>query len=610
VSGFVGIVHFDGAPADPQLLWNLTKSLSFRGPDAQEIWCDGPVGLGHALLQIPSGAPPEKQPASLDGRLWITADARIDGRAELIAKLKGKCRTSDAISLFTPDAELILNAYDVWGEACVEHLLGDFTFAIWDARKQRLFCARDQMGVKQLYYANVGSCTVFSNTLNCIRLHPSVSNRLNDLAIADFLLFDMNQDPSTTSFADIRKLPPAHTLLCERGTSSAQRYWELPLAAPIHFSRDEECVERFRELLDDAVADRVRGGNAGIMMSGGLDSPIVAASAQLVLARSGNAAGVRAYTEVFDSLLPHEERRYATLAANALKIPIEYLVSDHRRIFERAEEPGYRLPLPMHLAWPDTTTDQLRQIAATSNIALTGFGADPAFSARITVHLRQLIEKGRVDRALVDAGRYLTRPGRFSRLYLRTRWQRLFPPETFAAPFPEWLNPDLEKNLSLRDRWAALNDTKIPNKSVRPEAYDLTASPGWASLFEALDSSVTQALVELRHPFFDLRLLNFLLALPALPWCCDKELLREAARGSLPDVVRLRRKSPMPAEPLNALLQRPESAWVDGFKPIEELETYVSRQKVPPVYLERGTWAAWAHLRPLSLNFWLRLRDF
>jgi asparagine synthase (glutamine-hydrolysing) len=611
MSGFAGIVHFDGAPVDARLLRNLTESLSFRGPDAREIWCEGPVGLGHAMLQIPRGAPLEKQPTSLAGRLWIVADARIDARDELIAKLRGKSRAAAApLSLSTPDAELILHAYDVWNEACVEHLLGDFTFAIWDARRQRLFCARDQMGVKQLYYAKISSGIVFSNTLNCIRLHPGVSTRLNDLAIADFLLFDSNQDPSTTSFADIHQLLPAHTLICERGSWSVRRYWKLPGAEPISLARDQEYVERFRELLDAAVADRVRGTSAGVMMSGGLDSTVVAASARGILARGGNGSSVRAYTEVFDSLVPNQERHFATLAANAMHIPIEYLVSDHRKIFERGDEPGYRLPLPIQLAWPDTSIDQLLQISATSRIALTGFGADPAFCARITIHFRQLLKSWRIARAMADAGQYLARPGRLSRLYLRTRWQRLFPPKTFAAPYPEWLNPDLEKELSLPDRWATFQDARIPNESIRPEAYEATASPVWSYVFETFDTSVTRVPVEVRHPFFDLRVLNFLLALPRLPWCCDKELLRQAARGFLPDAVRFRRKSPMAAEPLNAILCKSESAWVDDFHPVAELERYVSRKKIPAVHRERDIWAAWIHLRPLSLNFWLRMRDF
>jgi len=127
----------------------------------------------------------------------------------------------------------------------------------------------------------------------------------------------------------------------------------------------------------------------------------------------------------------------------------------------------------------------------------------------------------------------------------------------------------------------------------------------WPNLFEAYDAGFSGVSVDVRHPIFDLRLVNFLLALPRLPWCSDKELLREAARGILPDSVRLRRKSPMVADPFIALLNRPESAWVDEFEPLPELERYVVRKRVPAT-LCGDSQAAWANLRPLSLNFWLR----
>jgi asparagine synthase (glutamine-hydrolysing) len=606
MSGFVGILNLDGAPVDRALLESMTQALAFRGPDAQGVWCDGPVGLGHALLQITSGTPLEKQPAQFDGRLWIIADARIDARAELIDKLKAKSPTADSLSLSSPDAELILHAYDTWDEACVEHLIGDFSFAIWDARERRLFCARDQFGVKPFYYTHVGARMVFSNTLNCIRRHPSVSNRLNDLAIADFLLFDMNQDLSTTSFADIRRLPPAHTLVCEQGSLSVRRYWELSVTTPIHYARDAEYVEHFRELFDGAVADRLRTESAGVLMSGGLDSPIVAASAQRGLARNGNHVNLRAYTEVFDSLIPHEERYYATLVADALKIPIEYIVNDHYRIFQHADQPEYQSPEPTHSAWPNFITDQLRGFAAGSRVGLTGFGGDPTLCGRISVHFRQLIETRRFGRALADALMYLLVEGRFSRLYLRQRWGIVFASSSGASQYPAWLNEDLETRLGLRERWRSMSHVAPAPASARPEAHEALVAPMWQNLFEEYDAGITRVPVEVRHPFFDLRLVNFLLALPRLPWCCDKQLLREAARGVLPDAVRLRRKSPLSADPLIALLQRPESAWVDRFEPVPELENYVVRNRIPIVHGERDAWTTWTHLRPLSLNFWLR----
>ena len=201
--------------------------------------------------------------------------------------------------------------------------------------------------------------------------------------------------------------------------------------------------------------------------------------------------------------------------------------------------------------------------------------------------------------------RFLAVEGRSSRLYLRTRWRKWFASEGREYQYPGWLNPDLEKRLGLRARWESLIRASTPNTAVRPVAYEAMVDPVWPATFEGCDPGVTHIPLEVRYPFFDLRLVDFLLALPALPWCSDKELLREAARGILPDAVRLRRKSPLLADPLIALLQQPESAWVDSFEGVPELSQYVERRFVPKVFGEKDVWAAWIHLRPLSLNFWL-----
>jgi asparagine synthase (glutamine-hydrolysing) len=607
MSGFVGIVNLDGAPVDPVVLERMTRFLSFRGPDSEGFWCSEAVGLGHTLLRTSREVPLVEQPVSLDGRLWIVADARIDARAELIDNLKVKSPAAGCLSLSTPDAELLLNAYDVWGNTCVEHLLGDFSFAIWDGVKRRLFCARDQLGVKPFLYARVGSSIVFSNTLTCVRQHPAVSSELNDLAIADFLLFDIHQHPEATAFADIQRLPPAHVMTCEQGTISVRRYWTLSVTTSIHYRRNEEYIERFRELFDGAVADRLGTESAGVLMSGGLDSTTVAASAQQIMTRRGNTSGLHASTEVFDQLIPHEERRYATLAANALKIPIQYYVSDHWKIFEIAGQPEDHTPEPMHSALPNTTVNLLRQVAAKSRVALTGYGGDPLLCGRISVHFLQLIKKKQFGQGLADAARFLAVEGRFSRLYLRTRWRILIDSKKERPSFPPWLNETFESKLNLGDRWRELCNKSLPSSSpaVRPEAQEVTSDPMWANLFESHDAGVTKVTADVCHPFFDLRLANFLLALPRLPWCSDKELLREAARGVLPDQVRLRRKSPLPADQLVALIDRPESAWVDTFKPLPELEQYIVRSRVPVVSREKDPWRAWINLRPLSLNFWL-----
>ena len=603
LSGFVCIVHGDNAPIDRALLQSLTDFLSFRGPDARNTWMDRSIGMGHALLRTTDESQNEQQPLGLEERYWIVADARLDAREELIAELQHK---TEGAQPALPDCELILQAYAAWGEACVDHIRGDFSFAIWDKQLKKLFCARDHFGIKPFYYANIGSLLVLSNTLNCIRRYPAVSGRLNDLAIADFLLFDMIREPGSTSFADIGRLPPAHTLVFEGESTSVRRYWTLPVSEPLHHKKLSECVEQFRELLDRSVGDRLRTDSVGVLMSGGLDSPAIAASVQRKSSRNGSVSKLTAYTDVFETLIPHDERRYATLVAEALKIPIEFHVSDDQGLRNDPNRGDTAWPEPVHSLWSGGGMSQLRQVAALNRVVLTGFGGDPVFSCLLSVHFSKLLKNRQIGQALRDAVRYLTAERRFSRLYVRTRWRKWFSRSGQMPAYPGWLNQDLEKRLDLRERWNSFEHAPVPNDSSRRTACEAMTDASWPDLFEGYDPGVTGILLEVRHPFFDLCLANFLLALPALPWCSDKELLREAARGVLPNAVRLRRKSPLLEDPLIALLQRPESSWVDSFEAVPELGQYVERRLIPQVFGEKNTWSAWTHLRPLSLNFWLR----
>lgn len=118
MSGFVGILNLDGAPVQREQVQRLTDALTFRGPDAQAIWVDGPIGLGHTLLRTTDEAQYERQPLTLDDQVWIVADGRVDARQELIAKLAAR----EGIALEaarTPDVELILRSYLSWGSACL-----------------------------------------------------------------------------------------------------------------------------------------------------------------------------------------------------------------------------------------------------------------------------------------------------------------------------------------------------------------------------------------------------------------------------------------------------------------------------------------------------------
>lgn len=225
-------------------------------------------------------------------------------------------------------------------------MIGDFAFAIWDEPRRKLFCARDHFGVKPFFYAKTKRCFAVSNTLNCLRKHPAISAEIDDLWIADFLLFERSQDPTATAFVDIRRLPPAHYLVWSTDGLRTERYWEIPRIMQVHRRPDGDYVERFRELFDAAVSDRLRADRVGVDMSGGLDSSSIAAVASCLLAERSKSAELHAFTIVYDRIFADEERRYASAVADKLGILIHYCVADDFGLFARDERPGCAVPSP------------------------------------------------------------------------------------------------------------------------------------------------------------------------------------------------------------------------------------------------------------------------
>jgi asparagine synthase (glutamine-hydrolysing) len=607
MSGFVGVISRDGAQVDRELLKRMTAFLAYRGPDAQDLWIDGSVGLGHAMLRTTSeSSPRECQPQSLDGAVWITGDVRIDGREGLISKLGSHGRHG---LQGVPDAELVLHAYHTWGEDCVEHLLGDFAYAIWDARARRLFCARDHFGVKPFYYAQTLRWMVFSNTLNCIRLHPAIAGTLNDAAIGDFLLFGYNQEPTTTAFADIRRLPPAHVLTWSAESMQLRRYWSLPTDGRLEYRRPADYVDHFSELWRTAVEDRLRTDRVSVLMSGGLDSASVAVTAHERLSAQSSPFQISAHTLVYERLIPDEERHYAGLVAEKLRIPIHYLRADDYTLFGRCDEPECRTPEPSDNPVPALTADQFLLIARHHRVALSGEGGDPALSPSPATHFVNLLRARRPATLLADVVRCLAhghRPPLGIRAAVR-RWTRSGPGRPV---YPPWVSQDFEARLDLRTRWEERFGEPPSLDSRRPESCRALQSPFWPSLFETYDAGVTLCPLTVRHPFFDVRLLTYLLAVPPMPWFLKKKLLRDAMQACLPEPVRRRRKTPMLADPVRALLRQPRARWINHFDRRSELVEYVDLERIPkiaglPQQVDRYG-ADW-HLvtRPLCLDNWL-----
>lgn len=608
MSGIVGIINLNGAPVSPQLLREMAEFMALRGPDAQEVRIEGEIGFGHAMLHTTNESLREQQPFSFDNRIWIVADARVDGRRDLIRQLEaeGRCDLKNAT-----DVELILHSYHIWDEDCVNHLIGDFAFAIWDGQKQRLFCARDHFGVKPFYYAQTKNSLVISNSLNCIRLHPEVSNELGDQALGDFLIWESNGNPETTFFADILRLPAAHTLSWSDGNLRTRCYWIMPIQDEIRYRSESDYAEHFVELLDAAVNDRLRTDRVGIFMSGGMDSTTIAATANKILSKKSALFDLRAFTVVCDRLIPDQERYYSGLAAESLGIPIHYLVADDYRLYERYDQPEMRKPEPVHSPWAAITLDQYRRVTTHTRVTLTGEGGDAVLRGSFS-HLINLFRSLQFGRTVMEVGKHLMAHHRLPEIGFRTRVRRWLKKPRWTPLYPSWLNRDFEARLNLTERFERLNAEQPFVHPRRPEAYQILTSHYWSDLFESYDPGVTNFPIETRHPLFDVRLVNYLLSLPTLPVCVDKKLMRDATQGLLSDEVRNRRKTPLAGDPTPGMLRNAAPQLLHNFVPASDLYEYVDvakyagKDQITRLNSLGDSDLASLEMRPLSLNYWLK----
>ncbi len=603
MSGIVGLVELDGAPIDRTLLERMTAFQRFRGPDGSSAWSDGCVGLGHTLLKTTDEAEHERQPLSLDGQVWLTADARVDARADLIDLLRGK---GQDVGSSPTDPELILRAYDTWGESCLEHLLGDFSFAIWDGRRRWLFCAVDHWGVKPFYYAWIGSSFVFSNTLDCVRMHPKVSDEFNEVAIGDFLLFGYYQDRDVTAYVDVPRLPPGHSLVVGARSVERRRYWTLP-AVEVVDRGAADTRETFRELLDRAVADRLRTSRVGFYLSGGLDSSLVAAWARRIMSERHVHFDMTAFSWVYDSLIPDDERHYAGLVADSLGIPIRFLPADDFGVYADLPDGAWAPPEPVDDPRWAGQVAAATVPASVTPILLTGWDGDAALRADIRLHWLDRLRRGQACRLASDLLLYALKEHRPPPIGLRTllRTVRLRPGS--EPELPPWLEPAFANRRGLSDRLRRHSRTDI-HQTPRAVAHATYASPIWARLFDGHDPNWTGAPLECWHPLLDTRLVTFLLSLPAVPWCAGKRIFREAVGASLPAAIRRRPKTPLPADPVAAKL-RQMTNWAGDESDFEpEITAFVTRSLVPNLAACANVSAAWRQLRPHGLNYWLRRR--
>ena len=604
MSGLVGIYHRNGAPLEKALLEALVDFLAYRGPDARECWLDGSIGLGHAMLKTTRESQRERQPANLEGRFWIAADARLDGRADLIAGLQ---RAKRVVRPEAPDSELILHAYAAWGTPCVEHLLGDFSFAIWDARNKQLFCARDHFGIKPFYYAQQKELFIFSNTLNCVRLHPQVPVELNEAAIGDFLLFGINCDNGTTSFRAIQRLPPAHWLSITAEGLKIRRYWSPPTDGRIRYAKPAEYVENFQTLLQKAVADRLRLDRVGLLLSGGMDSSSVAAVAKQVSATSTATTEIRCYTHVFESLIPDREGEYAREVGEFLRLPVKIMVSDHTQLFEGWGDPGFSLPEPVENPLLADYLDSCRNISADCRVVLCGEGVDNLLDFQMWPYAGDLRRNGEWRRLSTELANYFwIRP--FPWRGIRTRLKRIIGKDPDTALFPEWLNHEFLERANLKARWKEWGEHPklVFEHPIHPRAHASLSLPHWTQMFEQENAGVTPYPLEARYPFLDLRIVNYLLAIPPFPWFFEKMILREAMAERIPERVRMRPKTPLQGDPVSAQLQKTGAERLNRMDWSKDSDRFIDRSALAPLHGKMNAEQTRTHVRPYCLNIWLQ----
>jgi asparagine synthase (glutamine-hydrolysing) len=557
MSAIAGIYFLDGRSVELADLERMVDNLTHRGVDGVGIWNQGSVGFGHRMLWTTPESLKERLPlTSTCGSLVLTADARIDNRDELMIALGVDRSRPGEVA----DSELILRAYERWGERCPQELLGDFAFAIWDGRRQVVFCARDPMGVKPFYYYRSDRAFVFGSEIKAFFCLQEVPRCLNETRVADFLVSAL-EDPTATFYSQIFRLPPGHCMAMGREQAPPRPYWSLDLSRELRLRSDDEYAEAFREIFAAAVSCRLRSAfPLGSMLSGGLDSSSVVCMARERLKRDGTHQ-LHTFSAVFDDeeVRQCDERPFinAVLGLGGLKshfVRADQLspLGDREWLFWHQDEPPY---VP-NLFW----TLALYRIAQQQGVRviLDGHDGDTTVSLGLDflpelAQTGQWIKLAREVTALSRNGSLVWSPAKILLQYaLRpltpepVRRLRRLSRGNNAEPWGvnPTIHPDFARRIGLADRMVALQRPESKPAWTARQHHWLALTSGLIPYInEVIDKTTAALSVEARHPFWDRRLVEFCLALPSeqkLNQGWFRIVMRRAMAGILPEKVRWR----------------------------------------------------------------------
>jgi asparagine synthase (glutamine-hydrolysing) len=269
--GIAGVVNASGEPVQTAILEQMRDTMAHRGPDDVGIHLDGKVGLGHRRLSIIDIEGGHQPMSNAEGTVWIVHNGEIYNFRELGKELE----QADFSFRTRSDTEVILAAYEKWGEGCLDRLNGIFAFGIWDKINNRLLLARDRLGIKPLFYALTDSSLLFASELKAFLEVPTFDRHVDPEAVDQYFTFGYIPAP-TTIFRSARKLLPAHYLLWKDGDVRVDRYWRFEPCPDSGERSIASWTDEFRDVLRGAVKRQmISDVPLGAFLSGGIDSSLI-----------------------------------------------------------------------------------------------------------------------------------------------------------------------------------------------------------------------------------------------------------------------------------------------------------------------------------------------
>jgi asparagine synthase (glutamine-hydrolysing) len=551
MSGFAAICNLDGRPVDRDLLARMINAVPYRGPDGIRIWTNGSLGFGHAMLCTTPESLHETQPlVDNDAGLVLTMDGRVDNRDDLAAQLTSKgYRLRD-----DTDAELVLRAYECWGEESPAKIIGDFAYLVWDGRRHQLFCARDTAGAKSFYYHFDGRTFFAATELQQILQNPIVPRLPNEGYIAEYLTghFDNHDE---TVWSAILRLPPCYALVANANGVTRKRYFDLDPGKTIRHSTDDEYAEHFLEIFREAVRSRMRSSDGAVAaeLSGGLDSSsIVVVAASELASERVSCPRFETFTQVYSDPRA-DERSFSRdvidkwhLTANTVDSNVSDTVGRVDTVRQFRDTAPYA-----------NSGSYLTQIIAQKGfrIALTGVGGDQImggnghYYADLLQNLQfgELLAELRIGREVPFFDRRRPHPLR-SLLTLgilplcprpvRNLARRIR--HGWTPEIPRTINRDLAARVDLEGRLRKANSPP-PGSSPSQRLFYVQFVDAWLThAMELLERTDGTLGLERRYPFYDRRLIEFMFAIPGGQrnrGGARKSILRRATKDLLPESI-------------------------------------------------------------------------